>query len=383
MRRTSGQRIARGEGKWLLRVFVGRDANGKRQYTSKLFDGKPAQANEELRKMLREHDTKTLVRRTHHTLSEYITEWLKTKAQITEATLHGYKQHLDLYILPALGHLKLHDITPLVLQDAISKLKEKVSPRTIEYAHTVLHQALQKAVKLGFLVRNPTEDTELPPKVRRAFTILSPDQMVKLLESEKGKRLYPLWLMLLSTGLRPGEALATKWSDLEGDTLFIRRTLVRDTDGSYTLAEEQAKTEGSLRSVTLSKALLDALTAHRKAQAAEILKYGERYERHDFIFAARFGGFLDANNVRNRWKTALKRAKLPTDVRLYDTRHSHATALLNKGVNLAWVSARLGHSSVKVTEAVYARVLPEAHREMADVMDAVLDEAQVKRAAQG
>jgi len=100
------------------------------------------------------------------------------------------------------------------------------------------------------------------------------------------------------------------------------------------------------------------------------------------IFAARFGSFLDPNNVRNRWTSALKRAGLPANVRLYDTRHSHATALLNAGnVNLAWVSARLGHTSVQTTQSYYARVLPEAHRQMAEVMENVLERAIQQRGA--
>jgi len=382
--RHRGQRIARGENRWLLRVPVGLDANGKRKYESTMFEGTTTEANQELRKMLRDHDTGSLVRKSNYTLAEYVEQWFKTKVNIAESTRIGYRRHLDLYIIPHLGHLKLHEITPLVLQSAINTLRTQVAPRTIEYAHTVLHQALQKAVKLGILVRNPTEEVELPPKVKRAFTILSPDQMVTLCESEKGKRLYPLWLLLLHTGLRPGEALALKWADLDGDTLRLQRTLARKEKGEYQVIEQKAKTDGSLRSVTLSKSVLEALKAHRTSQAAQILAGGVRYKREDFIFSARFGGFIDPNNVRNRWKTALKRAKLPTDVRLYDTRHSHATALLNTGkVNLAWVSARLGHSSVTVTESVYARVLPEAHREMADVMEQLQNEAQAKRAAQG
>ena len=91
---------------------------------------------------------------------------------------------------------------------------------------------------------------------------------------------------------------------------------------------------------------------------------------------------IDPNNVRSRWKSALKRASLPANVRLYDTRHSHATALLNDGnVNLAWVSARLGHTSVQTTEAVYARVLPEAHRQMADTMEQILQRAKQRKTA--
>jgi len=373
--------IARGDRKWLLRVFLGRD-RGRKKYANKTIGGTTAQARQELTRMLHEADKGALVPRSDMTLATYVEEWYKTKASVSESTLNGYRSQMKLYILPRLGHLRLHEITPLAVQDTINSLRDQgLAARTIEYAHAVLHQALQKAVKLGLLVRNPTEDTELPPRTRRAFTILSPEQMVNLLESEKGKPLYPLWLLLLGTGLRPGEALALKWSDLDGDTLRLQRVLVRNGSGAYDVAEQRAKTDQSLRAVTLSKSVLEALKAHRQRQVEGMLSLGERYERNDFIFAARFGWFLDPNNVRNRWKSALKRAGLPANVRLYDTRHSHATALLNAGnVNLAWVSARLGHTSVQTTESVYARVLPEAHRQMADVMESVFERATQQRA---
>ena len=290
---------------------------------------------------------------------------------------------MKLYILPHLGHLRLNEMTPDAVQEVVTKLRNQgLSPRTIEYAHTVLHQALKRAVKLGLLVRDPTESTELPPATRRAFTILSPEQMLRLFKSEEGKRLHPLWLLLLDTGLRPGEALALKWNDLEGDTLRVQRTLVRGMGRKYGLVEQKAKTDQSLRAVTLSKSVVAALKAHRQKQVEEILAYGERYHRDDLVFATPFGCLLDPDNVRQRWKCALKRAGLPTNVRLYDCRHSHATALLNAGnVNIAWVSARLGHASVQTTETVYTRVLPEAHRQMADVMETVWEQAKQRSAS--
>lgn len=377
-----GQMIPRGDNKWLLRVYVGRDGNRKRKYVGKMFEGTTAQARQALTKMLREGDTHTLAAPVKQTLAEYVDQWLASKVSISESTLNGYRLHLKLYILPHLGHLKLHEITPPVVQRAYNALIEaKLSPRTIEYAHTVLHQALGKAIKLGYLVRNPTEDTERPSKVEREFTILSPDQMVTLFKSEAKKRLLPLWLLLLDTGLRPGEALALKWSDLEGDLVRVQRVIVRQANGSYHLIERKAKTAKSLRPVTLSRSMIEALKEHRQQQAREMLAFGPHYVRNDFIFASKVGSFLDPSNVRNRFKAALRRAGLPENVRLYDTRHSHATALLNEGnVNLAWVSARLGHSSTRVTEAIYAKVMPEAHRQMADTFEGIMETARKKAA---
>jgi len=128
-----GQMIARGERKWLLRVFLGRDALGRKKYASRTIAGTTTQARQELTKMLREADTESLVRPTQLTLAQYIDQWYKTKMQVSESTLGGYKLQLGLDILPYLGHLRLHEITPLAVQDTISKLRDEgLAPRTIE-----------------------------------------------------------------------------------------------------------------------------------------------------------------------------------------------------------------------------------------------------------
>lgn len=362
-----GQMIPRGDRKWLLRVYIGRNAIGKRQYQSKMFEGSTSQASQALTKMLREDDTGTLVRPGKMTLLAYLQQWYATKVQISRSTLAGYKAHMKLYIIPTLGHLNLQEITPAVVQSTYNGLSEReMSPRVIEYSHTVLHQALAKAVKLGFLMRNPTEETERPAKTRREFTILSPQQMVTLLTSEKNRPLCTLWVLLLNTGLRPGEALALRWSDLEGDTLHVQRVLAKCPQGGFEVIEQKAKTDASMRAITLPISVLEALRKHRAASG----------QLHGYMFQNIRGNPMNPGSVRNAWKVALQRAKLSPNVRLYDTRHSHATALLNEGnVNLAWVSARLGHTSIRTTEAVYTRVMPEAHRSMADTMETILKKA--------
>jgi hypothetical protein len=147
MSQQRGQMIARGDNKWLLRVYVGRDGNGKRKYVGETFEGTTHQARTALTKMLRSNDTHTLAAPVKITLAEYVEEWYKSKVQISESTLNGYKLHMKLYILPHLGHMKLHQLLPGNIQAAYNALiAAGLSPRTIEYAHTVLHQALGKAI---------------------------------------------------------------------------------------------------------------------------------------------------------------------------------------------------------------------------------------------
>ena len=383
-----GQLIPRGEKKWLVRVYLGRDAQGKRQYSAKTVEGTANEARQELTKMLRDSDTKMLVRRTKQTFSQYVEDWYKTKIDVTEQTLNSYRYLMEQYAIPVFGSLKLHEITHQVLQSFYSDLKEikGLSPRTVRYTHAVLHQVFEWAVEPGkYLATNPTARLKLPKKVKRAATFLSPEQIANVLERTQGDRLYPLWHLLLHTGLRPQEALALKWEDFEhsknGAQLTIVRTVVNDGYGHFSV-QATTKTEGSKRTVSVSKSTWQVLQDHRRRQAEEMMLGGERYDRQDFVFATRFGRILNRTNVAQRWKTATKKAGITIKARFYDTRHSHATTLLNNGVDIALVSKRLGHKSIQTTLSHYAFLLPETDQRMAETMEQAVTTAAKKAAAQ-
>lgn len=363
-----GQVIQRGPEKYLLRVYIGRDENGKRQYHSKMFYGKPLAANRALTQMLHESDTETLVRPTEKTLAAFVRDWYASKVDISPHTLHDYKLKITSRLLPIFGVRKLHQISPTLIQNQVSKwIEEGLSPRTVEYLVSILHNILDYAVELGFLVRNPTDKVNTPPRTPRQFTVLSPEQMVQLFRATAQQKHYPLWVLMLTTGMRPGEALGLKWDDLNGNLLTINRTV-----RGRTVQEAKAKTDGSLRTVVVSQLALDALKAHRVRQNAEMLSKGPHYVRNGFIFATSLGKQYNPTATRFAFQRALRRAGLPDNVRLYDTRHSHATALLNAGVSLKEIADRLGHSSTRITESVYARLVPKTRENVAQRIDEIL-----------
>jgi len=196
------------------------------------------------------------------------------------------------------------------------------------------HQAFEWAVEPGkLLATNPTARLKLPKKVNRPPTFLSAEQIAAVLEKTRGDRLHPLWYLLSHSELRPQEALALKWSDFEptknGVQATIRRTVVNDGYGHFSV-EDSTKTEGSKRTVSVSRSTWEVLQAHRRRQAEEMMLAGEQHDRHDFVFATRLGRILDRTNVAQRWKTALRKAGVTIKARFYDTRHSHATTLLKQ-----------------------------------------------------
>jgi integrase len=371
MSRSRGQIIPKGAGKWLIKAFLG-VREGRRVYSSKIIRGTAQEARQGLTGMLREVDTQTFVRPTKTVLSLYLAGWLDGKIDITGSTLASYRRQAG-YFVRAIGHLKLGEVSNKAIQDVLTGMAAQgLSRRTLEYARAVLHAALADATRQGLLAKNPADYLKLPPKIKRPPSVLAMEQVSKLLEVTATDPMAPLWRLLLTTALRPGEALALLWGDLnvEDRWLSVRRTLVDDGHGKVSLVEA-TKTDGSTRRIGLPESTVEALRDHKKRQSTAILQAGEKYNRLGLIFANELGRPMDHSAVRRRWKAALKTAGLP-QVRLYDTRHTHLTALLAAGADLAWVAARAGHSDVSLTASTYAHVLPEVHKAMGEMTERML-----------
>src|SRR5215216_7965705 len=178
--------------------------------------------------------------------------------------------------------------------------------------------------------------------------------MKALLRAAQGTDLYALWVVMVTTGVRVGEALALRWEDLdlEARTLRVNRTVYR---GKSCLP----KTDSSRRTIKLSRLVTEALRQHP--------------QMGEWVFPTSIGTTINVNNLRYRsWKQLLERAHLQSGTRIHDLRHSAATLLLSKGVPIKVVSEMLGQSNVSITLSIYAHVLPDMQDKAADAMDDAL-----------
>jgi integrase len=225
--------------------------------------------------------------------------------------------------------------------------------------HTVLSFALKKAVELDILPRNVANFVQLPKQTRREMDTLTPDECGLFLDALKGERLAAMFSLALTTGMRPEEYLALKWSDidLEKGTATVRRALITNrTGGSWHFSEP--KTKQSRRTIPLPVSTIQELRTHRRRQLEAKLKLGTAWNDFDLVFASEIGTPLNPPNVTRAFKKALKDAGIRTSVRLYDLRHTTATLLLQANVNAKVVSERLGHSTIVLTLDTYSHVLP-------------------------
>lgn len=227
---------------------------------------------------------------------------------------------------------------------------------------------MRQAVKLGLIARDPTDAVTPPRRGRHELSVLSAEQAGQLFEITEGEPMHALWVTLASTGLRIGEALALRWSDvnLEDRTLTVQRAAQRQPGKGVVFI--QPKTAAGRRTVNLTHTAADALRTHRTRQLELRLQLGSEWQDNDLVFCAELGTPLDGSNVYHRLQRDLDRAGLPR-MRLHDLRHTAATLMLVEGVNPKVVQEMLGHANVTLTLATYSHVLPTLQRDATDRLD--------------
>jgi integrase len=374
----AGQIIKRGEKTWLVRIFTGRDEQGKRHYLNKTIKGNKKDAEKYLSMAQTAISTGTFVEPSSLTLSAYLAKWFETAAQprVTEHTFEDYKRMVERYVQTSpLAFIKLSDLRPLDIQRVYSDMQGRgLSARTVRYLHAILNSAFKQAVRWGMLSRNPAGLVELPKQIRKEMHALSPEEAARFLKAATEDRWGVIFAFALATGMRPEEYLGLQWKDvdLERGRVTVRRALIwRVKGGGWYFGEP--KTARSRRSIPLPATTLRALAEHRRGQAEERLKAGPDYQQHDLVFATPTGGPLTPNNLKRRhFRPILERAKLPKGFRLYDLRHSCATLLLAAGEHPKVVSERLGHASVTLTLDTYSHVLPSMQEAASQKLEKML-----------
>ena len=309
------------------------------------------------------------------TLGEYLDQWLQdVQDTVRRSTFERYGELVELHVTPALGRIKLKSLTPAHARWFYrERLNSGLAPATVHKIHAVLHKALKAAVSDGLIPRNAAAGVKLPRIANEEINPLTAEEARRLLETTKGTsdRLEALYVLALNTGMRQGELLALRWDDLnlERGILRVRRTLTRQ-NRSFVLGEP--KTKNSRRTIRLTAAAVDTLRAHLARQLVEMERVGSLYQPGGLVFATETGTIINPSNLRNRsFKPLLRQAGLPS-IRFHDLRHTCATLLLGKDVNLKIVSEMLGHSSISITLDIYSHLLPDMQEKAAKALEETL-----------
>jgi integrase len=263
-------------------------------------------------------------------------------------------------------------LSPQRLQGWLRALQDDgVSANRCRYARTVLSAALKQATRWQVLAFNPATLIDVPRHDRAEIQPLDLEQVQSLLKAVRGHALEGFVNVALALGLREGEALALRWSDVDLDarTLAVRRTVGRVPKVGLVFGEP--KSRRSRRTLTLPAVVVDALKAHRTRQLEERMAAGPDWQDNGLVFTTPIGTAIDDSNLRRAFYAVLKAAGLPQRG-FHALRHSCATLLLLKGVDVRTIMELLGHSQISLTLDTYAHVLVQLKRVAADQMDAML-----------
>jgi integrase len=320
------------------------------------------------------------VHRNDLTVEQYLKTWLDGHAlEVRPKTLEDYRSLIERYVVPRLGKMRLQSVRPATVSAFYGTLRREggkdggpLSPRTVNYVHSVLRKAFNDAVHIDQLLAvNPTLLAKRPrvDAVQPVHAMWGRDELHQFLAAVAAHRLYPFFRLAAFTGARRGELFYLHWSSvvldgpdphvwIEGSTAIVRG---RRVDG-------MTKT-GRARRVSIDEGTVQALRDHAEQQAKEREVVGEGWPDTDRVFRMEMGGPLRVDlpgEVMRSTIAAINRqarndpaARTLTPIRLHDLRHVHATLLLKAGVPVHVVAARLGHRDAAMTLRVYAHVLSD------------------------
>jgi integrase len=309
------------------------------------------------------------------------------KPRLRPSTWANYRTYTAAYVVPILGQIKLQALTPVQLNHLYAHLLEQgrrktinsgrtgLAPKTVRNVHVMLHSALHDAMRWGYLVRNVAEAADPPAARSPEQKVWSPQELGAFLDHVRDDRLYALWLLVATTGMRRGELAGLRWVDIDFDHATVSPTIPRVVV-DHQVHDSAPKTERSRRRLALDPVTLAALQAHRQLQAEDRHMVGRHYRDHGYVFTWPDGRPLHPENIANWFEQHTRAAGLPR-IRLHDVRHSYATAALKAGISAKVISERLGHASVAFTLQTYSHVIPGMDKDAATtVADLILTSTQ-------
>lgn len=352
----------RGPNRYLISLYLGRDAQGKRKYHNEYFHGTKTEAQQRAAELHLALKRRRGPASLAMTVGEYLKSWLeKIEGTVSERSFGTYAYHVK-RLVPMVGQLSLYELTAFELQTALGKLKG--CPKTIKDSFGVLKTALRQAVAWGLLNTDPTAGLRAPRVPRKEKKVLTPGELEKLLEAAEGYKHYPVIRLLAVTGARLGEVLGLSWKDIDfmHGTVTIRRAV-----NTRKRKLKETKTAASERTLKIDEKTLEVLKLLKRQQEQNRKVIKLKPEEY-LIFTAPDGRPVKDSAVRKTLRLALKKAGLGR-MKPHDFRHTAGSLLLDAGYSLPVVAAFLGHSSPATTAAIYAHAV----RKGANVVDALKD----------
>lgn len=358
--------------KWYF-VFDYYEPTGKRKQIKREGFESKREADLVMAKLRQEVENGEFIKNDNSTLGSFVLYWLDNirKLECSEVTFYNDRLYYKNHIKDSIGKVKLQKLDMRTCQQFVTDLHLKGFARnTIERVATLIKRVLDKAVEYGLCKVNPMRKTTLPKKVKNEVNIWSIDQVNQFLDANKNRRYFCVYALALLTGMRQGEILGLRWKDIDYENKFL---YVNQTLSNYgKTLKSGAKTYAGVRRISIPNQLIDVLKVQQERYELLKRKLGISFlDLNLVIFNLKNGGTVFPSNLMKNYSKDVKRANLP-HIRFHDLRHTHATLLLSKDINVKVISERLGHSKISVTLDTYSHVIPSMQQEVTNTLENIV-----------
>lgn len=353
-----------------VRVYNGQDGHGRPSY---LYRTAPTlKEAKSLERRLATEVERGRHRGGRHTFQELLDGWWALRSpDLAENTRRGYEGWKRRVVEPELGHLDLAKLTPDVLDQLYSRLREQYAARTIRQIHAIVRGACGVGVRWSWLASNPAADVRPPKVAHAAMRPPEPDEarafLAALTTEDPDLGLFLRLAAIL--GARRGELCGLRWSDIDWDSasIAVARSLVPLKDGAVAV---KAVKSGPAHRVSLDAHTLRLLECELEVVRGRAERLGG-WDSEGYLFTVGDGHPWHPDHATGRYRRAARRHGMKA--RLHDWRHYAATQMLDAGIPVKTVADRLGHASASVTLSVYAHSVPATDRAAAVALAATLD----------
>lgn len=374
----NGKVIKDENGRQCYRVRVNYvDSNGVKRQTDHVVFGK-AEAKQKERELEIQYKEKKKPTISRLTIKQLYDEYEVYHSNETRKTSHdSAMRNLKLRVLPTMSNVRLDKLSKSRLIQWKNEMSDKeLAITTKQNAYSAFVAMLNYAVKMEYIPNNPLSvlgnfrDVNAIDKPADTLQYYTADEFLEYIEVAENSAktiiewgYYVFFNIAFYTGARKGEINALKWSDIDGEIMHIRRSIAQKLKGED--VETPPKNKSSYRDLQIPLPLMDVLNEHKERQRAAA---GELFNDDYRICGGEIP--LRDSNLDKKNQNFAKKAGLP-HIRIHDFRHSHASLLVNEGINIQEIARRLGHSNVQMTWNTYSHLYPREEERAVQVLNKV------------
>lgn len=354
----------RKDGKWLVTFPTGiYKEDGKREYVYK-YCATQAEAAEKLRELQMEKAMGVCQGKSAVKTGAWIDTWIEKhkSPKLAPATLTSYRNNARIHIKPYVGEIPLRELSTYHIQRMLDGIGGSLS--TFIKNYNIIHGALEKAVELGMIPRNPCKGVAFPKDDKRKMRVLTKEEQKRFIMALDGEYYRAMFLTYLYTGMRMGEGIPLQWKDidLEKRTLRVNKKAIVAHDynkhEAVQVVQDFCKTKSSKRTIAITAGLVAVLREHKETMIKLAEDMGEEWSEESLVFRNSRGNMVYSRNLQEVLYRIYDKAEIE-GATMHTLRHSYATRCFEAGVDIKAISEQLGHANVKTTYNIYVHLLED------------------------